>query len=264
MKGADQFSELARYYDPLMEHVDYARWFTVVTGLSNLLSPDFRHLDASCGTGTLMQMLRKTGWDSLGFDLSGAMLRHGRQTHGPLPVTTADLRALPFCSAAKNGGLDYITCLFDSMNFLLEEKDICEALRQFKEALNPGGILYFDIVTERMVTEHFEGQAWEENNGSFSTTWASTFNRGTGVAKSHIRVNKGIDSHLRERIYPTEFIEQAIRDAGLNLLGTLDADTWRSVNSKTTRIDFVAVQDTHLPNKNTFAKVSRQIRALLK
>ena len=114
MPRPDDFANLARYYDPIMEHVDYDRWFVITTTLAELAPDPFLHLDAGCGTGVLMGMLRKIGWSSVGIDLSLAMLQTGRRRRGSLPVAAADLRALPF-----RGAVDLMTCLFDSMNFLL-------------------------------------------------------------------------------------------------------------------------------------------------
>ena len=51
MSAPDAFGELARYYDPLMTHVNYDRWFFTVSALADLVEEPIRHLDAACGTG---------------------------------------------------------------------------------------------------------------------------------------------------------------------------------------------------------------------
>jgi len=237
MTSHDSFGELARYYDRIMDHVDYDRWFLVTTALAELLPDSFRHLDAACGTGTLVKMLRQAGWNSIGADLSLAMARHGRRSRPDLPLAVADLRALPWY-----GSLDYITCLFDSLNFLLDEADLRCALREFGRGLAEDGLLYFDVVTERMVTDHFDGQSWTEDNGEFRTTWSSAYDRNTGIADTCIRVNTGAEAVFRERVYPRKLITKAVSDAGMTLLAALDATTWRAPTRWTTRIDFVAIK----------------------
>ena len=58
----DSFSDLARYYDPLMRHVDYDRWYAVAAAVAALVPPPFVHADLACGTATLARKLRRNGW----------------------------------------------------------------------------------------------------------------------------------------------------------------------------------------------------------
>jgi SAM-dependent methyltransferase len=258
MNRPDPFDELARFYDPIMNHVDYDRWFMITAALADLLPDHFRHLDAACGTGTLLGMLRTAGWISTGFDLSPAMLRAARKQRGELPVLVADLQALPF-----NASFDMITCLFDSINFLLEETLVRRALRELAGALAEGGILYFDAVTERMVTEYFEGDPWTENNGGFATTWATVYDRKSGIADTELRINTGVSSLLRERMYPLESITQAVEEAGLTLFACYDTATWRRPNRKTARADFIAVRNPARSFKSRFRTVNDHIRKIV-
>src|SRR5690606_17293139 len=51
----DSFEDLARYYDRLMVHVDYDRWYAVAGAIAGLLPRPFLHVDLACGTGTLLR-----------------------------------------------------------------------------------------------------------------------------------------------------------------------------------------------------------------
>ncbi len=257
MRLDDGFQDLARFYDGIMEHVDYERWYVNTITLGDLLRPPFVHADAACGTALLVNRLRGAGWRSVGFDLSSAMLKNGRRHGGP-PLACADLRHVPF-----KASVDYITCLFDSINFLLDEDEVRRAIGEMAGALSERGVLYFDMVTERMVTEYFEGQSWTEDSGSFTTNWSSTYDRKTCIANSYIRVNTGADSVIRERIYPQELFERAVEEAGLTLLGVYDADSWGAVNSRTTRVDFVAVKTASREIRRHFRDAAYRIRNML-
>jgi SAM-dependent methyltransferase len=255
---SDDFGELARYYDPIMEHVNYDRWFRTCVALAELLPPRFLHVDAGCGTGVLLGRLREAGWKSTGVDLSRAMLMTARKQRGSVPVAVADLRALPF---HRSAGL--VTCLFDSINFILDEPGVARAIQEMAQALAPGGLLYFDIVTERMVTQHFAGQDWEEDNGGFSSNWSSSYDHQTTVAQTRIRINTGGESVIRERIYPQRFFERAVRHAGLRLLGAYDVEGWKAPSRHTTRIDFIAVKEPAPEATRQFKKVVRAVREQL-
>jgi SAM-dependent methyltransferase len=259
MSDSDPFRHLAPYYDPLMDHVDYPRWVMAIRALSKLLPKDFLHADLACGTGTLVGKLRALGWHSVGADLSLAMLESGQITRGPLPLACADLRALPF-----QGRIGFITCLFDSLNFLLEEREIIQAFAQFEQVLQPGGLLYFDVVTERMVIQHFEDQTWTEQSSGFASTWSSTYDRGKSVANTRVLIHGRQWSSLHERIYPTAWLEKALRDAGLTLLGRFDAHTWKRITRHTTRVDFVAMKPPAAAAATRFKPIAEQIRDRLK
>ncbi len=258
MTQPDAFEDLARYYDPLMDHVNYDRWFFITAALAELAPTPFRHLDAACGTATLVEKLRKTGWDSMGVDLSPAMIHTGKKKDARLPLAVSDLRNMPFHESA-----DLITCLFDSLNFLLEEDELARAFEQLYGALRPGGILYADVITERMVTEHFEGQEWDEDNDGFTSRWTSHYDHKRAIAESHVRVNTGIASVIAERIYPRELVEKLLVNAGFELLGVFDAESWKAPTKKTTRVDFVAVKAGGPSTKRDFEKVHAQVRGLV-
>jgi len=254
MNSDDAFLELAPYYDRIMDHVNYDRWYMITMAVAGMLSPSFTHLDAACGTGTLIKRLRAKGWKSLGTDVSYAMIRAGRKAGAGFPAAAADLRALPMC------GVDYVTCLFDSVNFLLTIEDVTRSFMEIRRALSPQGIFYFDIVTERMVTEHFEDQDWSENNGRFSTKWRSRYSRKTNIAETTVKVENGPEGTVRERIYTQAEIEQAIDSAGLYLLGVFDAHTWKPPHKRTVRIDFVAARDNSRALRKRFESVYAEVR----
>jgi SAM-dependent methyltransferase len=257
MPNTDPFAGIARYYDILMDHVDYPRWARITHALGQLLDPQPTHLDVACGTGALVRRMRQRGWKSFGLDLSQAMVHTGRK-HAPLPLAVADMRALPIA-----GRVNFITCLFDSLNFLLDEDDIARTLQGFFDALDTPGLVYADIVTERMVTTHFANQSWTEDNGTFSTVWRSEYEEASGIADSLIRFNTGPEQRIRERVYDTQSVARAFENAGFKLLGMFDADTWRAPRRKSTRIDFVAVKGNPHVFARGFKSVHQNVRKLL-
>jgi hypothetical protein len=185
------------------------------------------------------------------------MLRAGRRK-APLPLAAADMRALPFRDKAR-----VLTCLFDSLNFLLDEASVRRAFESFHAAMTAPGLAYFDIVTERMVSQHFADQCWDEDNGQFRTHWRSTFERGTGIADSLIRINTGPEVLVRERIFTAGFVREAAEAAGFSVIGVFDADSWRAPGRRTTRIDFVAVKGDPAPFQRAFKPVHHEIRRAL-
>jgi SAM-dependent methyltransferase len=258
-KSNDTFEDLARYYDAIMTDVDYDRWEIAAANIAQMLPKDFLHLDAACGTGTLLRALKPYKWNSIGVDLSPAMLQLSRKKRTKSPLAAADLRRLPF-----DGSFDYITCLFDSMNFLLKKTTFRSAIKSFARSLSPGGILYFDVVTEEMILQHFANQIWTERNGRFSTKWSCKYHPATNTCETRIKVKRGPETTLYERVYELDFIKQAIEDAGLTLLGMHDAETWRSVRKKSVRVDFVCTKGPADAYAKPFKNAVRRMQECLK
>lgn len=259
MTPRDTFSDLARFYDPIMREVDYDRWLVVSTVVAELCGRNpFKHIDLACGTGHLLKRLIQHGWDSVGIDVSHAMLLEARKGPFKSRVAAADLCHLPF-----GPRFDYATCIFDSLNFLLDIEDFRSAMRATSDLLLDDGVFYFDMITERMVTEHFADMKWTEDNGRFSTTWEGTFDRATAIADIRIRINTGPVTLVRERVYTGSEIRDALRDAGLVLLAEVDAKSWREPTYRTTRIDMVAVKSDSKGLRKRFEKIRKRIQGLL-
>ncbi len=255
MTGQDAFAPIANHYDAIMEHVDYARWLHVAATLGEMLPPGFRHLDAGCGTGVLIKKLALYGWHSVGMDYSHGILHVARHRYALPRLVRGDFRALPFSNAFL-----MITCLFDSLNFLLEETHIEQTMRSFHEALQPGGICYFDIVTERMIASHFNNTCWTEDHGRFRSSWTSSYTPQTQTCETRVRINAGDESITYERVYPAAFIEAAACQAGFSILAVRDAATWRAPQKNTTRIEFIAVKG----DKNHYRQAFKQADKLIK
>lgn len=258
MSQNDDFAPIARYYDQMMEHVNYVRWERITDHLSHLLPRPFLHLDVGCGTGVLLELLGDHGWNSIGTDLSWSMLEVASRHRQLSPLFQSNMCALPFSNS-----INMITCLFDSLNFLLTEEDVEQALSSFAEALTDGGILYFDVVTEVMISAHFDNTGWNEDFGNFKSRWYSAWDAEKQLCETSVRINGGDVSLTRERIYSQEFLEKAIAAAGLTLLAVRDAYTWHEPRRKSARLELVAFKGEDKALQKHFEQIDKTIRQLL-
>lgn len=251
----DGFAPIANHYDDMMVHVNYDRWLMVTTALGDMLCPVFRHLEAGCGTGVLLKRLRDYGWDSIGLDLSPAMLRVARNRY-----QLSDLVRGTFCALPFSNSFALVSCLFDSLNFLLTEEDFVRAIASFYQVLLPGGVFYFDVVTERMICDHFEDTVWTEDHGRFRSSWVSAYAHQTKTCETRVRINSGEESITYERIYSTNFILNALEQAGFSLLAMRDANTWKAPTKRTTRIDFMVVKGDADQYRKAFKVADKKIK----
>ncbi|MCE7063420.1 bifunctional 2-polyprenyl-6-hydroxyphenol methylase/3-demethylubiquinol 3-O-methyltransferase UbiG [Dyadobacter sp. CY343] len=97
-------------------------------------------LDAACGTGGLLSYLRKNGFQNLsGFDYSQHAIDFANERD--LNVTFGDLKNMESYSP---GQMFDVICCNDALYFL-SDHEIINALQNFKNRLNPNGLIIINI-----------------------------------------------------------------------------------------------------------------------
>jgi SAM-dependent methyltransferase len=116
-------------------------------------------LDLGCGTGEAALALAAAGCRVTGIDRAEAMLAiartRDRDAGGEVTWTLGDIRQLP--ANARHGSFDLALCL-DSLNELTEPGDLERVFGGVGEALRPGGIFVFDVISEA------EFATWDETD----------------------------------------------------------------------------------------------------
>lgn len=113
-----------------------------------------RILDLCCGTGQLAAELASRGYRPTGVDRSAGMLECARQRVPEAPLVRADARAFALKSVH-----DAALCLFDSLNHVLDPRDLTRVFRSVRATLRAGSPFLCDVNTEvgfleRWVAEH--------------------------------------------------------------------------------------------------------------
>jgi SAM-dependent methyltransferase len=107
-------------------------------------------LDLCCGTGQLLRKVTGRGFTATGLDRSPHQLRHARRNAPKAKLVRADVRQ--FSLPERH---DVITCLFDSLNYILTPVGLKAAFANAREHLNPGGVFIFDMNTEAGYLKHW-------------------------------------------------------------------------------------------------------------
>jgi SAM-dependent methyltransferase len=255
----DTFKYIAGYYDSMMSHIDYERWLIVATMIAELCPDEnFEHLDVGSGTGELVKRLREYGWRSYGIDLSHAMLSTSRKSGEKIPVAQANMTNLPF-----NDSFHFLTCVFDSLNFLLDPSDFVGAFQSMRASMTDDGIVYFDVITERMVLDHYADREWVDTNGKSEMRWSGVYDGNSRIIENTIRVDGGAKSVVRERVYTIAEIHEALENAGLTILGIVDTETWCAPTDETLRLDIVASVRDSKEMERSYRYIQQDIQILL-
>ncbi len=232
------YEALAPFYDEVMHHVDYKEWMEYIDSIFNRYRPRTTTvLDAGCGTGKGLRLLRGMGYRGFGCDRSLAMsksaARRCRQA-----VCRADITAMPFAN-----GFDAVVCLFDTVHYLQPDQ-MNRFFAEVHRVLSPRGLFVFDVVTERHVLDYWADctdlirrKRWE------AVRW-SWFDRRRSIQHTEFDIfltgRKTIwrESH-RQRIYPLETVRQAAEKAGFFTRGCFEDMTFRTGGERSDRVHFV-------------------------
>ena len=136
------YGSFAWAYDQLSERAVTAECGHIAATLSGRgVAPDASLLDAGCGTGRYAVELAQRGYRVTGLDASPELLDVARQRPGASAVTFV---ATDLVRPPAGPRYDAILCR-GVLNDLLEEEDRLDAFWGFARALNPAGVLVFDV-----------------------------------------------------------------------------------------------------------------------
>ncbi len=240
------YSQLARIYDHVMRHVDYLRWARYIQSVFTRFEATPKNiLELACGTGTMACILDDRGYRMTGIDRSEGMIAVARQK------TRDERRAIRFevgdmVSVPVAGTYDAVLCLYDSINYIVDEADIAAMLHGLRDVLGTDGLFVFDICTEINSRRYFHNQVDQESLGDFSYIRRCEY-----VPEKRIQVNEfqftfhheGKRYSTRERheqrIYPVARLAEICRESGYCVLGAFDGFSFEEASEKSDRVHYV-------------------------
>lgn len=263
-----QFNALAPHYDELMQIVPYDEWAEYVMTLFAFAEHTPRRvLDCACGTGNVTFELARRGLEATGVDLSVEMIRAAQAKVPQAKVPQAKVRG---DSTARGNGspapsaprfvqadlsdfdlgesFDSATCLYDSLNYILEADKLQAAFARIAAHLEPGGVLVFDLNSEYALMADLFTQRNFDANKKLHYDWQARFDRESHICTVEMRFERTTDAGAvetfcethRERAYSRRAIEAMLQSAGWELLRTFDAYTLNPPHTRSERWYFVA------------------------
>ncbi len=237
----EQYSRIAPYYDHMMNHVNYAMWAGYIDSLLKYYNIKAqRIIDLSCGTGSFMHYFPLKSRTVLCGDLSLAMLRRARYKglQEKTPLFCSDVRHLPFADSVA----DTILFLYDSVNYILEDKTVLSVLEQVHRVLRAGGVFIFDVVTPYICRKEFmdyheshvqNGQGYERR-GWFNEEEQMQYNEFVVYQKGR----RYVETH-RQRIRSLKEWDSLIEQTPLRIIGRLTEFSFRSPHRRSERVHYI-------------------------
>ena len=184
-------------------------------------------LEVACGTGHLMEILERNGYEVTGLDISKEMLEIARKrSKGRL--IRQDMRNIQVGEV-----FDALICLGRSFTYMITEDDVERALKGFNRALTDGGVLVFDNFDARDMDESYfkewkkrvfefnkfrvtrlsKSFNYDERNNSWLVKWKYFIER-NGEKES-------IHDQARLRAFHEAYLKKKLRKHGFYVLKSL-------------------------------------------
>jgi SAM-dependent methyltransferase len=211
--------------------------------LARYPTPKRTHLDLACGTGLTVASFRRDGWKSVGVDASVEMLAAARRRAPGL--IAGDFRALPLRRKFAR-----ITCVFDSLNHLLDRDDLVAAFRAVRSVMDDDSLFLFDMNHPEIypavwgISDPFVAKG-PDYHLEIGTTYRAREKLGRATVSGWAEVGGKrvvIREQHRQRAYSEREIVAALAEAQLVPVEVLDFDPYEerdSVDAPTVKLFFV-------------------------
>ncbi len=232
------YSRLASVYDRVMDHVGYDDWAVYLSSLCSLYGKDVATiLDAGCGTGSIVGALEQMGYVTAGFDRSLNMILKAKEKTG-IRLWVGDLTARSYTP-----GWDAVLCTYDTIQYLPED-ELGLFFDTVREAVNDGGLLVFDVVTESHVFKYWADYKESYQIESVLYTRYSWYDRKKRLLFNELTF---VDIHDRKKcferhcqtIYRLSDIEKKAVLRGWKVVACLEDFTLKTGNENSDRVHFV-------------------------
>jgi SAM-dependent methyltransferase len=234
------YSFIPEYYDFLLRHVDYERWYRYIRSVMFRFINDPRTvLEIGCGTGKFGAKFSRDDFTIYGMDLSLQMLRVAKpRARRNFSIFCGDVR-----NFALARSIDFIFSVHDTMNYLLSPNELFAAFTSVREAMHDESVFMFDLTTEHNIRRFFDGKITKHVRGKAEVVWENCYDEASKIVQSILRVTRPdgsfkVETH-RQRIYEQDEILPLLCDAGFDLLDIFGDYSFKKPSGKTIMINYI-------------------------
>ena len=241
----DAYTGFALVYDTFMDNVPYEDWADFIVGkLHDYGIDDGLVLDLGCGTGKMTRALAARGYDMTGIDNADEMLNEARQHSGDdILYLLQNMQSFELYGTMRA----VISCC-DSLNYLMDEKELLQVFKLVNNYLDPGGIFIFDMNTVYKFRDLLGEQTIAENRDDCSFIWDNYYYEDEMVNEYDltifVREENGLfrkyqETHY-EKAYTRETVLRLLEAAGLRAEAVYDDYSEAEAGPDSERLVFVA------------------------
>ena len=239
------YTDFARVYDELMDNVPYEEWAQFILNLlQDRKITEGLVLELGCGTGKLMTLLGKAGFDMIGVDNSVEMLQIAREkTSQDFLYLLQDMREFELYGTVKA-----VISVCDSVNYITKKEELRKVFQLVNNYLDPEGVFIFDFNTEYKYRELIGETVIAEDREDVSFIWFNEYDEDSHLNDIDLKVfvqeegdiyRKFQEEHI-QRGYTLDVIKQLLEESGLIFLEAYEEYTMQAPQPDSGRIVVVA------------------------
>jgi SAM-dependent methyltransferase len=236
-KNKRPYDKLSLIYDGLMKDVNFNLWTEYVMDIaSNYANTASSFLELAAGNCTNANNIKKKYSNLIATDISLPMLKSHFQSD--LLKVCCNMISLPFKKK-----FDFVYATFDSINYLLTQKELQFLFKEIEIFLNENGIFTFDASLENNSLEFTNVQVTKDRYNGFSFKRLNSYDKKTRIHKNvfYIYDKSGVEFKEvhKQKIYSFETFFNLIDKAGLVVKECYDGFTFKDGGPKSERVQFV-------------------------
>ena len=231
------YEKLSLIYDGLMKDVNFNLWTKYVMDIAgHYVNDTSSFLELAAGNCTIANNLKKKYANLIATDISLPMLKAHFQVD--LLKVCCNMIYLPF-----KRKFDFVYATFDSINYLLTQKELQFLFGEIENVLNENGIFTFDASLENNSLEFADVQVTRDKYNGFSFKRINSYNKKTRIHKNvfYIYDKSGIkfkEVH-KQKIYSFETFFNLIDKTGLVVKECYDGFTFKDGSPTSERVQFI-------------------------
>ena len=215
------YDAIAGEYDRFNGGFDYADYLSAVLPYLKNLPDAPLALDCGCGTGSLMLELSRRGFDCSGVDISPEMLDAAFEklsAEGIHPHLTCQSLA----DLDLYGAYHAVFSTMDTVNHLLDLRDLKRFFRRLYNFVEPGGYFVFDLKEKALFANAREVDESEDSVLILRRTFNGTYAcQNLTVFRKEGETYERVDEEIWERWYDPALCRSLLRESGFLPVKTL-------------------------------------------
>ena len=231
------YEQVSAIYDGLMKKLDYASWAKYILLIAKQnVHDEAGFLELGAGNCKMAKILSKKYRNYYASDISLSMLCSSDKNN--TTKICCDMTSLPFKEK-----FDFVFSTFDSVNYILKQKLLQNFFTEVDYLLREDGIFTFDVSLEKNSLNFTTGKSTEGQHNGFHYKMISKYNKLSRIHYNNFYIwnESGVkfkEVH-KEKIYPINTYFKLAEKAGLHVESCYDCFTFKDVNQKSERAQFV-------------------------
>ena len=241
------YTSFAAFYDSLQSDVMYEQRAGYIAELFKKYDRlPTQLLDVACGTGGFSLQFAKMGMAVTAADPSPEMLLVAQKK-----ASATDLDIMLVCQSARDTKLPYAVdgavCCLDSINHIIDKRELKASFRAVAAAVKDGGLFIFDVNTPFKHRNILSGNTFVIENDDVYCVWQNSDCEKNGIVGicldffgkdadgKYIRTTE----EFAERAYTDEEIRDMLEPAGLEMVAVLGDMSFKAPKACDERVIYV-------------------------